>query len=66
MRIRNSPMLINKDQILSSQGLNNLSFTKAKQLSFNPLLKRCLLLKDNNYYPNWIKNSKVIKINKIN
>ena len=25
MRIKNSPMLINKDQILSSQGLNNLS-----------------------------------------
>ena len=25
IRIKNSPMLINKDQILSSQGLNNLS-----------------------------------------
>ena len=25
MRIKKSPMLINKDQILSSQGLNNLS-----------------------------------------
>ena len=25
MRIKNSPMLINKDQILSSQELNNLS-----------------------------------------
>ena len=25
MRIKNSPILINKDQILSSQGLNNLS-----------------------------------------
>ena len=25
MRIKNSPMLLNKDQILSLQGLNNLS-----------------------------------------
>ena len=52
MRIRNSPMLINKDQILSSQGLINLSLQGTKQLSPNPLLTKCLLLKDNNYYPN--------------